>query len=198
MGCAGTAEADVEGWLGQVMQSLRVEVSEKPREHAVSKLVKEATASVLVFRRGVGGGWLLGLAEHKRFGGFLPAGGHQEDDETAAEAAIRETLEELGCRIRLVPGPTTPLPEGFPHRPMVAPWWITEMPASPDNHTRAPHVHVDHLFVAVWDGDAGEPETEVRWFDERELVENDAIPEDVRLPAKDVFARLEEILAAAQ
>jgi 8-oxo-dGTP pyrophosphatase MutT (NUDIX family) len=78
-------------------------------------VVKEATASVYVFRRSGAGEWLLGLMLHPRFGEWLTPGGHVEADESPAEAAVRETAEELGCEVRLLPGPSMPLPAGYPH-----------------------------------------------------------------------------------
>lgn len=154
-------------------------------------MIKEATATTFVFRRSDGagsGGWSLGLVWHPRFQGWIPPGGHVEPDETAAEAAVRETLEEAGCRVRLLPGPTTPVPAGFPHVPVIVPWWIVEMPASADGHTPERHVHVDHVFVGLWDGQVQEPETRVRWFDERELLETPQIAEDSRLQGKELFS----------
>jgi 8-oxo-dGTP pyrophosphatase MutT (NUDIX family) len=154
-------------------------------------VIKEATASALLIRH-VDDAWQVGLAYHRRLGGWLPAGGHVEVDETPAEAALREIIEETGYTARLLPGPALPLPDGFPHRPVVAAFWIVEMPASPDNHTAEPHVHLDHLFVAVVDDDRppADAETAVRWFTQGEISEAPGISEDTRLQAKEVFRQL--------
>ena len=65
----------------------------------------DMTATNLVFRRSENtGDWVTGVAYHVRLGGFLPAGGHWEDGETLAETALRETVEELGCRTLIIPG----------------------------------------------------------------------------------------------
>jgi ADP-ribose pyrophosphatase YjhB (NUDIX family) len=56
----------------------------------------------------------------------MPAGGHVERDECAAEAAVREAREETGLDVRLVP-----------------------VRARADNHTAERHVHVEHVFLAV-------------------------------------------------
>lgn len=156
-------------------------------------MIKEATATVFVFRQSEEAGWRVAMMWHPRFAGWIPPGGHVEADESPAEAAAREVVEELGCRVRLVAGPATPLPDGFPHTPVVAPWWIVEMAASPDSHTSDRHVHVDHVFVAFWDGDVQAPETRVRWFDEQELADGADIAEDSRLQAKELFARFSEV-----
>jgi 8-oxo-dGTP pyrophosphatase MutT (NUDIX family) len=153
-------------------------------------VVKEATATVFVFRPSAAGGWLLGLMLHPRFGQWLAPGGHVEADESPAEAAVRETAEELGCGVRLLPGPSLPLPAGYPHPRMAPPWWVVEMAASPDNHTAGRPLHLDHVFVGLHAGDIGVPETRVRWMPEPELARAPDVPEDVRLPARDLLARL--------
>jgi 8-oxo-dGTP pyrophosphatase MutT (NUDIX family) len=151
-------------------------------------MIKEATVSVLAFRVGRAGERLLGLAFHERLGGWLYPGGHVEAGESPAEAAVRETAEELGCLVRLLPGPSLPLPVGYPHGQLPAPWWTVEMPAAPDRHTPEEHVHVDHMYVALYVADERAPETRVWWVGERELAEALDVPEDVRLPAKELFA----------
>jgi 8-oxo-dGTP pyrophosphatase MutT (NUDIX family) len=160
-------------------------------------VVKEATATAFVFRADEQGAWRLGLMFHPRFSGWLTPGGHVERDESPAEAVTREVMEELGCKVRLLPGPSAPLPAGYPHHSMPAPWWMVEMLASPDNHTRVPHIHLDHAFVAVHVADACSPETRVRWVSERELAEAADVPEDVRLAGKGLFADIGDLAGSA-
>ena len=160
-------------------------------------MVKEATATVYVFRPGGAGEWLLGLMLHPRFGEWLTPGGHVEADESPAEAAVRETAEELGCEVRLLPGPSMPLPAGYPHPHMAPPWWIVEMAASPDNHTANHHVHLDHVFTGLYMGGVREPETQVRWMSEQELAQTPSVPEDVRLPAKQLFGEISRLAGPA-
>lgn len=162
-------------------------------------MIKEATASVFVFHRAEGAGWRLALVWHPRLAEWLPAGGHVEAEESAAEAAVRETAEETGLSVRLLPGPAVPLPAGFPHTQIPAPWWIVEMGASADSHTPRRHVHVDHVFVAVAEADTGEREAvhEVRWFTEQQMADAADVAEDSRLQAKELFARIAEIAASA-
>jgi hypothetical protein len=92
--------------------------------------------------------------------------------------------------VRLLPGPSLPLPAGYPHPHMAPPWWIVEMAASPDNHTAGHHLHLDHVFVGLHAGDAREPETSVRWMSGQELAQAPDVPEDVRLQAKELFAEV--------
>src|SRR5262249_47492975 len=94
-------------------------------EGVMGELVQELTATNFVFRRSPENGeWLTGMMWHARLGGWLPACGHAEAGETPSQAAERETLEELGCRVRFLAAPSLPLPEGFPHSPGPAPWWV--------------------------------------------------------------------------
>jgi 8-oxo-dGTP pyrophosphatase MutT (NUDIX family) len=110
---------------------------------------KHATASVFVFCP-LPGGWHIGLISHPRLRRMMMPGGHVEAAESAAEAAIREVREEAGLVIgRLLPPPAPPLPGGYrPHR-VPPPWWIVEYGVPPDGQLGVPHIHVDHLYVAV-------------------------------------------------
>jgi 8-oxo-dGTP pyrophosphatase MutT (NUDIX family) len=159
-----------------------------------SALVTELTVTNFVFRRIKPGGPLhVGLMWHPRFEEWLPPCGHVED-ETLDQAAVRETLEELGCRVQLLSGPALPVPEGFPHSVVAGPFWIVEMNAGPDNHTRAPHRHQDHVFASVHVDDVQKPETQVRWLTESEVADAADIPEDSRLQAKHLFPIVEQML----
>lgn len=153
-------------------------------------MIKEPTASVFIVRQDGERGWLAALIWHPRLQCWLPAGGHVECDEAAAEAAVREVLEESGLDVTLMPGPAVPLPAGFPHRPVPAPWWVTEVPAAPDRHTGEPHIHVDHVFVATADSShpARKPEHRVRWFTAADLAGAPGISEDSRLLAAELLA----------
>ncbi len=64
------------------------------------------------------------------------------------------------------------------------------MDACADNHTREPHRHIDHVFVArVGDVAAeGGAVHEVRWFTEQEAAEVEGLSEDSRLQVKQLFA----------
>ena len=113
-----------------------------------------------------------------------------EADEDPAEAVVREVLDETGLTVRLLPGPRTPMPPGFPHPGVCPPWWVVELRARSDNHTPERHVHVDHVFLAL--ADAQETVTgathEVRWFTEVEAAAEPGMSEDSRLQAKELFA----------
>jgi 8-oxo-dGTP pyrophosphatase MutT (NUDIX family) len=118
---------------------------------------KHLTSSVFVFRRAAAG-WRLGLIKHPRLGRMMIPGGHVEEEESPAEAALREVAEEAGLVVRLVSPPAAPLPGGYQPRRVAPPWWMVEYSVPPDGHLGEPHVHIDHLYVALA-GD-GEPVTE--------------------------------------
>lgn len=154
---------------------------------------KEPTASALVYSCSPDG-WQLCLIMHPRLGKLLPAGGHVELDETTAEAAVREVLEETGLQVRLVSPSAVPLPSGTPHVPVPAPWWILEMQVPADRHEAIPHVHVDSIYVAIADEPASAPAAhEVVWLTAAELAEHPDVVDDTRVLAKEVFAMIESL-----
>ena len=160
-------------------------------------MIKHATASVFVFCE-LGQEWRLGLIEHPRLGKRMVVGGHVEEDETQAEAAVRETLEESGRRVRLLACPSPILPSGYPHERVSAPWWITEVRVPADNHLSVPHVHVDHQYVAIAESPVpvSEPVHPFGWYSASE-IERLPMFEDTRLLARMLFPRIASVASAA-
>jgi 8-oxo-dGTP pyrophosphatase MutT (NUDIX family) len=168
--------------------------------------IKHATAGAFVFAQ-LGGEWKLGLIEHPRLGRLMIPGGHVEQDEHCAQAALREVAEETGLRVRLLPAPTAlPLPPGYPHEPVAAPWWVTELDVPADNHTPIEHVHIDHQYVALAVSTAAvsDPVHRFGWFTQAQLGEIEMFV-DTRLLAGALFGcvgalagevRVDEVVAA--
>jgi 8-oxo-dGTP pyrophosphatase MutT (NUDIX family) len=157
--------------------------------------VKHATAGVFVFCR-FDEGWRLGLIGHPRLGRHMIMGGHVENDETQAEAAVREVEEESGLsKLRLVEAPTPGLPIGFPHPTVAAPWWITEQDVPADNHVAEPHVHVDHQYVAVVEDPTPSAGAVHRfgWY-RRDQLAGLRMFEDTRLLAGVLFSCLDDVV----
>lgn len=83
------------------------------------------------------------LVHHNATGLWLFPGGHVDDGETPAEAAVREVREETGVRASLVGDP------------QVA-WRIEDFPAPakrarPGRPAEPAHTHIDWLFVGTAD-----------------------------------------------
>ena len=153
-------------------------------------MITEPTSSVFILRHDRERGWATALVWHPRLECWLPAGGHVETDETAAQCGIREALEETGLEVTLVPGPAAPVPAGFPHRLLPAPWLVAEGRAAPDRHTGEPHVHEDHVYVATTASSrpVREPEHQVRWFTPADIASAPGISEDSRILAAELLA----------
>jgi 8-oxo-dGTP pyrophosphatase MutT (NUDIX family) len=158
--------------------------------------LKHPTSSVFVFRRG-SGGWRLGLIRHPRFHRMMIPGGHVEQDESQAEAAVREVAEETGLAVTLVSPPAAPLPEGYRPPRVAPPWWIVEYHVPPDNHLDEPHIHIDHLYVALAAGagaeaagGAGAAAHPFGWYSAADLPGLDMF-DDARLLAVPLLAGLD-------
>ncbi len=63
-------------------------------------MITEPTSSVSILRRDRERGWMTALVWHPRLECWLAAGGHVEENETAAQCGIREALEEVAWRLR--------------------------------------------------------------------------------------------------
>lgn len=124
-------------------------------------------------------------------------GGHVEDDESHAQAAIREVEEETGLRgVRLLEPPAPALPAGFPatHSRVPLPWWITEMRVPADNHLSDQHVHVDHVWVGLAPDPhpSDNPAHPFGWYTAEE-IEGLPMFEDARLLAKVLFTCIADL-----
>lgn len=173
--------------------------AEQARKDDAGVPVKHATASTYVFGW-LPGGWRIGLIAHPLFGLLTIPGGHVEPDESPPEAALREVAEETGLAVRLIPAPAAPLPGGVGEvRVAVAPpWWILEQPVSRDNHLDGPHVHVDHLYVAVADSPepVSEPAHPFSWHSAADLAGLRMFP-DTRLLAGALAAQIGDLAQLA-
>ncbi|TJZ56819.1 NUDIX domain-containing protein [Streptomyces piniterrae] len=178
------------------------------------------TVSVYLFAR-FGATWRMGVIGHPRLGGAMIPGGHIEPDASPAQAAVRETLEETGYRVRLLPPVGHDLPTDYPHpeaRPTAttssgsAPWWVVDVPAAEDSrlanrqehvdlhvdHLHVDHPRLDHIHVAVVDRPYG-PRTPgahlFRWISVQDLPKLDT-PEGTRIPAPTLVELVSATIAA--
>ena len=82
------------------------------------------------------------LVHHNGIGLWLNPGGHVDENETPAEAAVREVAEETGIRARVLGE------AGFAHPAVVghvAPWAIIEMEVT--DSKVGTHRHIDFVYV---------------------------------------------------
>lgn len=144
-----------------------------------------ATASTFVFCQFKAEGWKLGLVLHPRLGKRMVAGGHVEDNETPADAALREVLEESGLKVRLLRRAGVPLPDDYPLEIVVEPWWTTLTDVPHDDHLPERHRHLDHQYVANADSPClvAEPEHEFNWYRPDELKTLDMFDDTRKLAA---------------
>jgi 8-oxo-dGTP diphosphatase len=118
------------------------------------------------------------LVHHNKLGKWLYPGGHVDENETPAEAAVREVVEETGIRAAVL-GET-----GFAHTAVtghVPPWAIIEMDVT-DSKVGA-HRHIDFVYVCYAYGGSLAAQLEevagVRWVPVAGLV---GLPTPVELP----------------
>lgn len=116
----------------------------------VTPASRHLTASMVVFD----GPHVL-LVRHNATGKWLFPGGHVDDGETPAEAALREVQEEtrLAAVIHGLPGSWMKLP-GMRWHP--SPWMTAEAPAPakaarPGKPAEPAHRHIDMLFIGTAD-----------------------------------------------
>lgn len=161
--------------------------------------VKHATASTFVFGLHPDG-WRIALIMHPLFGRRMLPGGHVESWESPAEAAVREVGEEAGLKVRLAAPVAPALPDELPglRRVVEPPWWVLEQPVPGDRHLAEPHVHVDHLYVALSCSEEPEctPAHPLSWHRAAELG-GLGMFDDTRLLAGALFADIAHIAAAA-
>lgn len=115
---------------------------------------------------------LVLLVHHRASGLWMFPGGHVDADESPAEAAVREVLEETGVRAHHADRQRVDLP-GMVWQP--SPWITAEIPAPPKPErpgkpAEPAHTHIDLLFLGTADsGDAltaaVDEVADVRWVD---------------------------------
>ena len=146
------------------------------------------TVAVFVVERGH---VLLHL--HRRTGLWLPPGGHIEPGELPDEAALRETMEEAGLRVRLVGG------TGIDHHAEDAPRQLVRPEGVQLEDISPEHQHIDLIYFAVpvASGGPGLPELGgeggMEWVDRDRMAQlpvTDEVATWVRLALTEVPRRL--------
>lgn len=112
------------------------------------------------------------LLHHKKFGMWMPPGGHQENEENAYEAAIREVKEETGVDISEYLPPPQPLDDRVVSLPLPRHVLEERIDARSD---QPEHYHLDFVYlVSVPHQKVNHQEAEshsIGWFTEHEIKE---------------------------
>ena len=108
------------------------------------------------------------LRKHEKYGGWFGPGGHIELDENPVEAVLRETKEEVGLDIKLIP--PHPIPNSKDEgRELIPPWFMNI------HYINETHQHNDLIYIAVSETDKVVPEKEGdewRWLTLEEIEKN--------------------------
>ena len=109
------------------------------------------------------------LVKHKKFNKWVQPGGHIEDEETPEEAALRETYEETGIKVKL-------LGERFPREDdFIKPLGIQK------NRNKEGDVHIDIIYAGIPINDdeaqASDESIDIHWFTRKELDYIDLFPD---------------------
>lgn len=127
------------------------------------------------------------LHRHKKFGVWLPAGGHIDRDELPQEAAVREVKEETGLEVTLYAPDPPLLPADDEVQQLVRPMHVLLEPINPF------HQHIDFIYYATADTFTLRPQTgettHLKWFTVAEL-DQAGIPPNVRVCAKEALSLL--------
>ena len=158
-------------------------------------MLKHATASTFLFRK-VEATWRAGLIRHPRFGRWMLPGGHVEPDENPADAALREVREETGLSASLIHPYAGILPPN-PAAVVPVPLWITEHEVPAERRLPEPHIHVDHLYLAVPTSENPEinPELPFHWYGSEQLTDLEMFP-DARSGLLLLFPLLDQLTSA--
>jgi 8-oxo-dGTP pyrophosphatase MutT (NUDIX family) len=128
------------------------------------------------------------LIYHRKFGKWLPPGGHVDPDETPPEAAVREVLEETGLHVELIPQENIWI-KRWNAETLLRPWMclLENIPASKKEPA---HQHMDMIYLArPLKGELSQNPREtdgLRWFGWDDL-------QDLQ-PDQDIFAETLETL----
>ena len=109
------------------------------------------------------------LVKHKKFNKWVQPGGHIEDEETPEEAALRETYEETGIKVKLR-GDRFPREDDF-----IKPLGIQR------NRNKEGDVHIDIIYAGVpvneVEGHISDESIDLHWFTRKELDYIDLFPD---------------------
>lgn len=159
----------------------------------MTRVLKHATSSVFLFTQAEPGRWRIGLIHHPTLRRWMLPGGHVEDHENPADAALREVAEETGHRAQLVSPHSYGLPPACTGVSVAVPLWIVEQQVPAESRHAHPHIHVDHLYLAITAAPSPDRAAELpfTWYANDTLDDLDMF-HDSRTCAHLLFARIGE------
>ena len=132
-------------------------------------MIRDFTATVYLFFQGK-----VLLHHHKKFGKWLPPGGHLEPNETPSEAARREVLEETGLQIAFLKQPATRF--AYPNAQTLERPFLCLLENISAQENKPAHQHIDFIFLAKPFG-ATEPYKQFQWVMRKEFKELEVFPD---------------------
>jgi len=146
-------------------------------------MIKQFTATAYVVDQGK-----VLLVKHRKFGKWLPPGGHIEINEIPTEAAKREVLEETGYEIEFVKEEHCWI-EAWNGRSIERPYMCVVFEV-PEHGNEPAHQHIDLIYVAhLVPGKKRQEVREIeesRWFTFEEIL---AMKGDV-----EIFAETQKVI----
>jgi 8-oxo-dGTP pyrophosphatase MutT (NUDIX family) len=112
------------------------------------------------------------LLWHEKLGIWLYPGGHNEEDETPEQTAIRETLEETGMKIKITDPEERKLMKSEEASELPRPFKILleDVPYKTGHHTHFDMVYLAELENAREEENFGKGEAQkMKWFGESEI-----------------------------
>lgn len=119
---------------------------------------KEFTATVYIIHE-----QKVLLIFHPKFQKWLPPGGHIEINETPAEAAKREVMEEAGIEIEFIQQENVWL--NYPHAESIHRPYLCLLENVPEYKDKPAHQHIDFIFIAKPTNPNEQGSADCQWFD---------------------------------
>ncbi len=116
---------------------------------------------------------------HRKIQAWLPPGGHLEPNEDPVQAALRETLEETGIEVDILPT-TSALPIDDPVQ--LAPPFTIQVEDIPDDG-EGEHQHIDFIYFTVPKSEPFSVPSGWRWFTRKQLASREPVSSGEAFPA---------------
>ena len=140
---------------------------------------KEFTASVYIIAH-----QRVLLIHHPKLNKWLPPGGHVEKNETPAETARREAIEETGWDIQFLSQENIHV--HYPNATSIARPYLCLLENIPPHGNLPAHQHIDFVYIAKPINQISQPSLICQWFEWSELRE--------LIPEQEIFQETLDVL----